>query len=237
MCGRIALYSDTTHLALLLEAGIDPDLVDGLLPRWNVGPTSTILGVAQDPEGRRTLGPYRWGLVPSGARDPAAIRNTFNARAETVATKPVFRSAFRRGRILIPVDAFYEWQAGTPKQPYAFTRADGQPVVFAGLGEWWRGDDGSDLHTASIITTEAGPDMPMHDRQPVVLERDTWKRWLDREVTDRRKLEPLLRPTAAGTLIHYPVGRAVGNVRNEGPELIKEVALPDSALPTLPWGP
>jgi putative SOS response-associated peptidase YedK len=231
MCGRIALYSDTPHLALLLEAGIDPDLVDGLRPSWNVGPTSTILGASEDPEGRRTLGAYRWGLVPSGARDPASIRNTFNARAETVATRPMFRSAFRRGRILVPVDAFYEWQAGTPKQPYAFTRADGDPVVFAGLREWWRGDDGTELRTATIITTVAGPDMPIHDRQPVVLEPSTWGLWLDPAVTDRGELEPLLRPTEEGTLVHVPVGRAVGNIRNDSPELVDPVALPADRPP------
>jgi putative SOS response-associated peptidase YedK len=226
MCGRIALYSDTPHLAQLLEAGIDPGLVDGLRPRWNVGPTAEILGVSEDRQKRRTLGAYRWGLVPSWAKDPAAIRNTFNARAETVATRQTFRLAFTRGRILVPADAFYEWQAGTPKQPYAFTRADGQPLVFAGLREWWKGDDGTELRTATIITTEAGPDMPIHNRQPVVLEQDAWERWLDPEVTDRRRLEPLLRPNPEGTLVHHPVGRAVGNVRNDGPELVEEVALP-----------
>ena len=230
MCGRIALYSDAPHLARLLEAGLDPVLVDGLEPHWNLGPTSDILGVAVESGGGRVLGPYRWGLVPSGAKDPTAIRNTFNARAESVATRPMFRSAFRRGRILVPVDAFYEWKAGTPKQPYAFVRADREPVVFAGLREWWRGPDGTELRSATIITTEAGPDMPMHDRQPVVLDRNSWDLWLDPGVTDRPLLEALLRPSEAGTLIHYPVDRAVGNVRNDRPELVDEVAL----APTLP---
>ncbi len=226
MCGRLALYSDTPHLAFLLRAGIDPELVDSLRPRWNVAPTDPIPGISEDVEGRRTLAAYRWGLVPGGATDPTAIRNTFNARAETVATRPMFRSAFRRGRILVPVDAFYEWQAGSPKQPYAFFRADGQPAVFAGLREWWRGDDGTELHTATIITTEAGPDMPIHNRQPVVLEPGAWEHWLDPGITDPHELEPLLRPTEKGTLVHHPVGRAVGNVRNDGPELVDEVTLP-----------
>ncbi len=85
--------------------------------------------------------------------------------------------------------------------------------------------EGVELHTATIITTEAGPDMPIHNRQPVVLERDTWDLWLDPEVTDRHGLEPLLVPTTAGTLVHYPVGRDVGNVRNDGPQLIEDIAL------------
>jgi putative SOS response-associated peptidase YedK len=225
MCGRIALYTDTPHLAQLLHAGLDPDLVDGLRPSWNVGPTAEILGVSEDAGGGRIMAAYRWGLVPWAAKDPNAVRHTFNARAETVATKPVFRSAFRRGRILVPVDAFYEWKAGTPKQPFAFRRADGQPVVFAGLRDYWRGPDGNELRSATVITTAAGPDMPIHDRQPVVLDPGTWEQWLDPESSDREQLESLLVPTAAGTLVHYPVGREVGNVRNDRPELVEEIDL------------
>lgn len=223
MCGRIALYDEPRQLAMLLDAGVDPELLTDWRPRWNVGPMSRILGVSEDPDGKRVLSAYRWGLVPGWAKDPAAIRSTFNARAETVATKPMFRSAFKRWRILVPVDAFYEWKAGTPKQPFAFKRADGEPVVFAGLRELWRGEDGTELRTATIITTEAGPDMPIHDRQPVILDHDAWEHWLDPDVTDRNELEPLLRPTAAGTLVHYPVSRDVGNIRNDGPELVEEV--------------
>lgn len=156
------------------------------------------------------------------AKNPMAVKSTFNARGETVATKPMFRSAFKKSRILVPVDAFYEWKAGTPKQPYAFTRADGSPIVFAGLREWWRDAEGVELHTA---TTMAGPDMPIHNRQPVVLERENWEYWLDPEVTDPEKLQPLLRPTIQGTLVHHPIGREVGNVRNDGPELLEAIAL------------
>jgi putative SOS response-associated peptidase YedK len=220
MCGRIALYSDTPQLARLLDAGVDPDLVDALEPRWNIGPTSPILGVSEDQERQRTLGAYRWGLIPWWAKDPAAIKNTFNARGETVATKSMFQSAFSRSRILVPVDAFYEWKAGTPKQPFAFKRADGQPLVFAGLRDRWKGDDGIELRSATIITTHAGPDIPIHDRQPVVLEPETWNQWLDPQVTDPDGLEPLLVPSPAGTLVHYAVGRAVGNIKNDRPELL-----------------
>ncbi len=244
MCGRIALYSDIPRLTHLLEAGLDPELAEGLGRRWNIGPMSEILGVAEDGNGRRHMSVFRWGLVPTGAKDPAKIRNTFNARAETVATKPMFRAAFRQGRILVPADAFYEWAPGapaapglpglpsppasprSPKQPYAFKRADGEPVVFAGLREFWKGADGTELRTATIITTEAGPDMPIHDRQPVVLDPDTWAHWLDPEVTARHELEPLLVPGPPGTLVHYPVSGDVGNVGNDSPELIREVAAP-----------
>ncbi len=221
MCGRIALYDEPRNIARLLDAGLDPEFGDGWSPSWNVAPTDPILGIAQSREGNRTVNTYRWGLVPWGVKDPAAIKNTFNARGETVATKTIFRRAFKRGRILIPVDAFYEWKKdGKDRVPYAFTRADGGLLVLAGLRERRPGDNGTELRTATIITSEAGPDMPIHDRQPVVLEQEAWEHWLDPEVTDRDELEPLLTPTIEGTLVHHPANPAVGNVRNNGPEML-----------------
>ena len=171
------------------------------------------------------LDQYRWGLVPSWVKDPKGVKSTFNARAEGLASKAMFRSAFESRRILIPVDEFYEWETLGPKrkQPYAFRRSDGEPIVLAGLREW-NPELGGNGRTATIITTEAGPDMPIHNRQPVVLEREVWEHWLDAEVTGPEELEPLLRPTARGTLVHHPVGKEVGNVNNDGPELIEEVA-------------
>ena len=226
MCGRIALYDEPGHLARFLDAGVDPDLMDAWRPSWNVGPTAPILGVAER-HGRRILDAYKWGLVPSWAKNPAAVKGTFNARAETVASKPMFRSAFERWRILVPVDAFYEWQRLGPKekQPYAFRRADGEPIVFAGLREWWRDAEGQELRTATIITTEAGPDMPIHNREPVVLEREHWDLWLDPGVTGGPALQQLLVPTAAGTLVHHPVAKDVGSTRNDRPDLLEAIAL------------
>ena len=227
MCGRIALYDDPDHLARMLDAGVDPDVMADWRPGWNVAPTDQILGVTERHD-ERLLRAYRWGLVPRWSKTPD-VKGTFNARAETLATKPMFRSAFQTSRILVPVDAFYEWERLDPKrkQPYAFTRADGQPMVFAGLREWWRDGEGHELNTATIITTEAGPDMPIHNRQPVVLEPSSWDLWLDPTLTDVGMLQPLLVPTIRGTLVHHPVGKEVGKVRNDGPELLETVALDD----------
>jgi putative SOS response-associated peptidase YedK len=128
-----------------------------------------------------------------------------------------------------PVDAFYKWERLDPKhkQPYAFRRADGDPVVFAGLREWWRDTQGHELNTATIITTEAGPDMPIHNRQPVVLDPTNWDLWLDPKMTDVEKLQPLPVPTVKGTLVHHPVSKNVGNVRNNRSELVEAIALED----------
>lgn len=228
MCGRIALYDEPDHLARMLDAGVNPELLDSYRPAWNIGPTRTILGAYDHRlSGERELMAFRWGLVPTWAKDPTVIKLTFNARAESLAAKPMFRKAFRTSRLLVPVDAFYEWEKLDPKrkQPYAFTRADGEPIVFAGLREWWRDAEGHELNTATIITTEAGPDMSIHNRQPVVLEPENWEMWLDPTFTDVEKLQPLLVPTVKGTLVHHPVGKDVGNVRNDGPELLEAVAL------------
>ena len=210
-----------------MHAGIEPELLDQYRPSWNIAPTSRILGVYDHRDGQRELAVFKWGLVPRWAKDPSAITSTFNARAETVATKPMFRSAMKHSRILVPVDAFYEWQTLAPKvkQPYAFRRADGEPIVFAGLREWWKDAEGHVLNSATIITTEAGPDMPIHNRQPVVLEPAKWDLWLDPTVTDVDTLQPLLVPTIRGTLVRHPVSKDVGNVRNNGPELIEAIAL------------
>ncbi len=221
VCGRIALYDEPEQVARVLDARLDVDR-EGWRPSWNVGPSRTILGVAVDREGERVLHGYRWGLIPSWVKDPSKIKNTFNARAESVATKPMYRHAFEKWRILVPVDGFFEWEdVGTGrKQPNYFTRRDGGPLVFAGLQARWRDAEGSDLYTATIITTEAGPDMEaIHNRQPVVLEPEVWDQWLDPSNHDRAGLERLLRP-AGGILRHWAVDPAVGSVRNNGPELI-----------------
>jgi putative SOS response-associated peptidase YedK len=226
MCGRIALYTDPDRMARILQAGLADRPFDDWQPSWNVAPTRTIFGVSES-NGRRILDRYRWGLVPSWVKDPKTVRSTFNARAESLASKPMFRSAFESRRILIPVDEFYEWETLGPKlkQPYAFRRSDGAPIVLAGLQEWHPDVEGGQWRTATIITTAAGPDMPIHDRQPAVLEQDVWDHWLDVEVTDRHELESLLRPTAGGTLVHHPVRKDVGNVENDGPELVEALAL------------
>ncbi|HUV58370.1 MAG TPA: SOS response-associated peptidase [Acidimicrobiales bacterium] len=230
MCGRIALFSPPIRFARLLDAtlaaGIDPDG----RPSWNVGPQRRLFAVAEHETGR-ILDRYRWGLVPSWSKDPAVGNRLFNARGETVAEKPSFRSAFARRPCVIPVDGFYEWdhRAGRAKQPHYFTRADDQPTLFAGLFEHWRDpngpEDAAPLATCTIITTEPGDDMDgIHDRMPVVLDPHDVETWLNVDDHEPGERALLLRPAPRGTLSHHAVDAAVGSVKNDGPELIEPVA-------------
>jgi putative SOS response-associated peptidase YedK len=221
VCGRIALYDEPEHVARVLDAHLDVD-PEGWRPSWNVGPSRSILGVDLDREGERVLHAYRWGLIPSWVKDPSKVSRTFNARAESVATKPMYRHAFEKFRILVPVDGFFEWEevVSGRKQPHYFTRRDGGPLVFAGLQARWRDAEGSSLYSATIITTAAGPDMEaVHNRQPVVLEPGDWDRWLDPANHDRAGLERLFQ-AEGGVLQHWPVDPAVGSVRNDRADLI-----------------
>jgi len=223
MCGRFAQQRPASELAEIFAA--EP-LADDLGPRYNVAPTDDALVVVQR-EDRRAITAYRWGLVPHWSTDLKAGSRMFNARAETITTSPAFRAAFARRRCLVPVDAFYEWKReGSVRQPYAVSRADGRPLVLAGVWAGWR-DPESDpeapliRRTFSIVTS--GPNTAMaelHDRMPVVVPEAAWSRWLDPEPADRGELLALLQPTDEIALDIHAVERLVNNVRNEGPELL-----------------
>ena len=232
MCGRVALFTPPARLARLLDAALAAGIEPEGYPSWNVGPQQRLFAVTQR-AAIRTLDRYRWGLLPSWAKDPSIANRLFNARGETVAEKPSFRSAFAKRPCVIPVDGFYEWdhRAGRAKQPYYFTRVDGQPLLLAGLHEQWRdpnaGDDAPVLATCTIITTTPNEDLEeIHDRMPVVLEHSSVPQWLDVDEHDPGERLALLRPAAAGTLSHHGVDSTVGSVRNDGPELIEPVAPP-----------
>ena len=189
-------------------------------PTWNMAPTRDAPVVRLHPETRaRHLDLLRWGLVPNWAKDPKSVRQPINARAETAATSPMFRDALVRRRCLVPADVFYEWQATADgKQPFAIARTDGQPMVFAGLWEGWRGTDGTVMRTFTIVTTSANATLrALHERMPVVLEPQDWPAWLGETETDATAL---LRPSAADFRV-WRVGKAVNNVRNDSAALLQ----------------
>ena len=227
MCGRFTQERPTSDLAEIFAA---EDLADDPGSRFNVAPTDEAVVVVQRDE-HRAIKAYRWGLIPHWADGPKIGNRMFNARAETLASSPVFRDAFRRRRCLVPVESFFEWRReGTVRQPFRIVRADGRPLALAGLWSGWRDPETEEVRrTFTIVTTTPNDLMrPIHNRMPVVVPFDAWDRWLDPALPDLGELQSLLVPAPDEDLEAYPVSRAVNNVRNDGPELIERLPDPDA---------
>jgi putative SOS response-associated peptidase YedK len=215
MCGRFAFYSPAEAAAALFGV---PGSVD-IEPRYNIAPTQYVAAIRDGADEERELVMLRWGLVPFWAKDPSIGNRMINARAETVAEKPSYRSAYKHRRCLVLADGFYEWQReGTSKTPYFISLASGEPFALAGLWEQWTDkNSGESLQTMTLITADANEFMtPLHHRMPVVLESGTATDWLAGS-------QDLLDDVAAITppLRAWPVDRRVNNARNEGDELIQ----------------
>jgi putative SOS response-associated peptidase YedK len=217
MCGRYAFAKSPRKLASRFNVPQVPELpFDGHL--YNIAPSQQMPIVRQRTNGREMV-LARWGLIPHWAKDAKIGNSLINARADTVAEKPAFRSAFKRRRCLIPADGFYEWKAtGTKiKQPYFISLKDKEPFGFAGLWEQWdKSEDGKTVESFSIITTEPNELMaPIHNRMPVILGNQDYSTWLDpEEVPDT--LKGLLRPFDAQLMDAYPVSTFVNSPRNQG---------------------
>ena len=198
------------------------DLVKTYIDRYNLAPKQQAVTIHQV-DGEWVVSERQWGLIPSWADDENGGAKLINARVETVAKLPSFRSAFKRGRLLIPVSGFYEWPViAGKKRPYFIHPTDGGHWFFAGLGESWPGPEGS-LKSFTVITTEANRVMAeLHDRHrmPVILAAEDLETWLDPSAAPG-DLQALLRPCPDGWIEAYEVGAAVGNVRNDGPMLIE----------------
>jgi putative SOS response-associated peptidase YedK len=220
VCGRYASSRPVDDLLVRFDVDEPPEQV--LPPSWNVAPTDPVYVVLERSE-RRQLRVVRWGLVPSWAKDRKIGARMINARRETLTEKPAFRSAYGRRRCLVPADGYYEWQVqGAGKQPWFLTGRDGEPLAMAGLYEVWRAPDDELLWTCTVITTDAADDHgAIHDRTPLLVPREAWGRWLDPAVEEPG--QDLLVPGTAGVLDAWPVGAAVGNVRNNSPELTAPV--------------
>ena len=227
MCGRFAQFSDPEALAQAF--GLETVDLDAP-PRYNVAPTQPVLAVRLADDGqRREWVRLRWGLVPFWSKGPDSRYSMINARAETVATKPAYRAAFKQRRCLIPADAFYEWQPGKDgKQPYAIRRTDRAPFAIAGLWEHWQGEDGAAIASCTLIVTEANALLaPIHDRMPVILAPAHYGTWLGGDGEHPEALQRLLVPADPAGWEAYPIDRAVNSPSNEGPALLE----PQSAAP------
>jgi len=220
VCGRFTQQRPTAELAAMFDA--EPPSAD-LAPTYNLAPTDEA-AVVVEREDRRAIRAYRWGLIPSWAKDERIASKLFNARAETLSTSGAFRESFRRRRCIVPADGFYEWQkTGGTRQPFLIQRADGAPLAFAGLWSGWRHPETQQvIRTFTIVTTSAnGVLAPVHDRMPVILEEKNWALWLDPATQATDELEALLGPAPDDELLLFPVRPLVNNVRNNGPELIE----------------
>lgn len=224
MCGRFTVKMTWAEINALYRLTLDAP-PHNLQPRFNVCPTDPI-DVVTEQDGKRDYVRMRWGLVPRWWPKPLKELRaaTFNARAETVETKPFFRDAFKRTRCLIPASGYYEWQA-TPggKLPYYFTRVDGEPITFAGLWDGWRDRaTGETLKSCTMIITEPNKlAAEVHDRMPVILERADWGSWLNDGGN------ALLKPAATDILQRWPVSKRVNSSRapDDDPTLIERVSL------------
>jgi putative SOS response-associated peptidase YedK len=235
MCGRYTSTSTAAELAQFFAA--DEVRTEELPLRYNVAPTQQVYAIAErrpTAEGERPtrqLGSFRWGLVPSWAKDPSIGNRMINARAETLTARNAYKRALARRRCIIPADAFYEWQireveGKRRKAPYVILHRDGSPLAFAGLWEVWHDAEDEVLRTCVIITTDANKFLaPIHDRMPVVLPPNVWDVWLDPENEDVARLQKLLVPAPAKEFEAYEISTRVNNVRNEGAELIDPVAV------------
>jgi putative SOS response-associated peptidase YedK len=223
MCGRFRL----SRRKQTIEEHFDTaDWQDDWSPRYNIAPTQPIPVIRQHPkEPVRQISTMKWGLIPHWAKDASAAASTINARSETAATKPAFRDPLKFRRCLIPADGFYEWKrTGTAKQPFCFEVNDGELFAFAGLWDGWKNADGQWIKTCSILTT-----MPnsvtgaVHDRMPVILDRETYDLWLDPGMNEVQVVSEMLKPYDARLMRSYPISTRVNQVANDDEDCSRPV--------------
>lgn len=232
MCGRYVSTRDPGKLAAEFDA-VDATGDAAVSEDYNVAPTKSVLSVVQR-HAERSIRVMRWGFVPKWAKDRSIGNRMINAKAETAATKPAFRSAIKYHRCLLPADGWYEWKReDVGKQPYFMTLADGSSLAFAGIwATWHTPDTETPVVSCAILTTSAvGELRDVHDRMPLLLSRDTWNRWLDPEIGDVTGLLAGPSPEVVAGLELRPVSSQVNNVRNNGAELIERV--PGPGLPVV----
>jgi putative SOS response-associated peptidase YedK len=230
MCGRYTLSTPGDLIAELFDLTEVPEVG----ARYNVAPTQEVAAVRVDDEGGpRRLVHLRWGLIPHWADDPGIGNRMINARSETAAEKPAFRSSVKRRRCLILADGFYEWKkvAGGKKQPWYFRLESGDPFGFAGLwASWGKGEE--EIESCTILTTDANELVhKVHPRMPVILEPEGHDLWLDPSVSDRQRLETVLGPYDPRAMIAYPVSTRVNSPANDEPSIIDPVGEAERAGP------
>lgn len=228
MCGR---YRLSRRKQIIEEYFETQPWDDDWSPRYNIAPTQPIPVIRQHPkEPVRQISLMKWGLIPHWAKDASGAASTINARSETAATKPAFRDPLKFRRCLIPADGFYEWTR-TPrsKQPYCFEVNDGELFAFAGLWDGWKNAEGQWIRTCSILTTTPnGLTSAIHDRMPVIVQRESYDLWLDPGITNVQVVSELLKPYHANSMRCYPVSTRINHVANDDEECSQPVEITEA---------
>lgn len=218
MCGRYSIGSDIQQIAQELHA----EMPENYRPKYNAAPSQLLPVVGNTSRNKIML--YEWGIIPQWAKEGAQSKRLINARAETVHEKGTFKQPFRKRRCLVPADGYYEWKkTDQGKIPYRIILKNEHPFVFAGLWSTHQDESGGEARDFCIITTQAADNIAhIHDRMPVILEKDCWDFWLS-DTEDEEGLLDILRPLDGSKLKAYVVSKRVNNVQNDSDELIKEV--------------
>jgi putative SOS response-associated peptidase YedK len=221
MCGRFTLTADAATLQQEFSlASVTQDLT----PRYNIAPSQPV-AVVVNQDGDRQLDAFRWGLIPTWAKDPAIGNKMINARGETVAEKPSFKRPFKNQRCLVLADGFYEWRkTSSGKIPMYIHLTDRRPFAFAGLWDRWQPPDGEPIYSCTIITTPPNRFLEtIHNRMPVILSPEAIDIWLDPAQQTPEALLPLLKPYPAEAMNAYAVSKLVNAPANDVPECILPV--------------
>ena len=219
MCGRFVLMSMAMRVAEEFEIGEAFDIT----ARYNIAPSQEIIGVVnRGAESLRGVDSFKWGLVPSWAKDPSIGARLINARSETIAQKPAFKRSFKSRRILIPANGFYEWNKATkPKRPY-FIGLEGDALfAMAGIWDEWEGQRSQKIKSCSIITTNSNDLVErIHDRMPVIVRRNDYEAWLQSKPLSDSLASEIFRPFPANLMRMRPVSAKVNKSDYDAPDCI-----------------
>lgn len=220
MCGRYTLAAGPEYIT-------DYFHIDGPIPKfhpsWNITPGGDVPVICQAPDDGRACSLMHWGLIPHWAKERNAKYKMINAKAETLSTRPAYRDAYKHRRCLIPASGFYEWHTDSQgKQPYYIHCKDNGLLAFAGLWEYWEGEHL--INSCTIITTEANALIQsIHDRMPVIIDRENYDSWLNPYNTDTNELIKLLGPCDINLLNFYRISTAVNNPAHDNRALIDRI--------------
>tara|TARA_B100000959_G_scaffold254926_1_gene286928 strand:- start:63 stop:716 length:654 start_codon:yes stop_codon:yes gene_type:complete len=215
MCGRFSLNCNSSDI--VKEFNVDKALAE-LKPNYNIAPSQMVAAIIND--GSNCLVQFKWGLIPSWAKDQGIGNKIINARGETLSEKPSFKNALKKNRCLIVADGFYEWKKeGKQKTPFYISLKSKRLFGFAGLFDKWISPDGEEIKSCAIVTTQSNKLLkPIHDRMPVIIPKDKEALWLDPAIRD---IKYVLNSYSSDAMEYYEVSKTVNSPANNSPECIK----------------